>query len=140
MTSDGQAVGEAGGGEHGDGVGARGVGDDGGAGAVRLGPVEEGVDAGDGLDAGGEARRGTSPPCGRGWRGVLAGEVAAEDVGVGLAHDVGAVLVEGQLAAALGQDRRRRRRGAGGRCRRGCRRGRRAAPLGSCPGPARPRR
>ena len=70
-----------------------------------LGPVEEGVDAGERLDAGGERCRGTSPPCGRGWRRVLAGEVAAEDVGVGVAHDVGAVLGEAEVAAALGQDR-----------------------------------
>ena len=36
--------------------------------------------------------------------GGLAREVAAEDVGVGVAHDVGAVLGEAEVAAALGQD------------------------------------
>ena len=47
-----------------------------------------------------------------------------------------AVFGERQLPAALGEDRRRRRRGADGRCRRGCRRGRRGArPCGVMPAP-----
>ena len=92
------------------------------------------MDAGDRLDAVGEARRGTSPPCGRGWRRPRRGSSGRGWRRCGWPMMWRAVLVERQLAAALGEDRRRRRRGAGGRCRRGCRRGRRGArPAGVMP-------
>ena len=103
MTRVGETPGEARGREHGHGVPARRVGDDGGADGILPGPVEEGMDAGDGRYAGGEGvaeHRLLAVEDG----GVLAGEVAAEDVHVRVAHDVGAVLGEGEVAAALGQD------------------------------------